>query len=102
MFLSLESKTDANAADEQALLIFTTDSAAVINALGRPITRSDTIAQCHAALQNISDRHTVIIKRTKSHGSCSGNNEANSLARAGATQTPTSREIGLCKPTCRD
>lgn len=92
-----ESRTDANAADEQALLIFTTHSAAVINALGRPTTRSDSIAQCHAALQNISDRHTVIIKngqRVMAHAQAT---TRPTLARAGATQTPTSKDISLCK-----
>lgn len=54
---SIES-TSTETIEGQIRLIFITDSAALTNALKRPDTRSKSVAECHTALQRLTDIYT--------------------------------------------
>lgn len=83
-------------------LMFTIDSAATIYALRRPVTRSRVIAESHKALQTLSNKYRTIVKWTKSHGSCSGNNVADSLAKEGTKKQVSGDLVALCKPSAME
>lgn len=95
---SLESTDSVVNANLQTQMIFTTDSAALLNALRRPDTRSKSVAECHSALQKLAEKHMVIIKWAKGHSSCPWNDKADFLARRAAKLTPTSKDISLSNP----